>query len=166
MPLYVPFDKNVKLGAFADFVNNKHGQVSKHLSADFEELINSKLGLFHITSGETFQSIIKKDKTQKVIGKKYTQIPKNMREEVYKKYLKEQEMANLQGREVNNNLDKLLSNLSSQQIVLTESRKKLEELNFKSIDSNFELMLEMSKSEVSKTFKLDTPTFVFQTGAM
>lgn len=44
--------------------------------------------------------------------------------------------------------------MSTQQQVVLEKRKMIEELNFKNIDNNYELIMEITKSDIKKDFKL------------
>lgn len=71
-----------------------------------------------------------------------------------------------QGRDETFNIDKILSNLTSQQQAILEKRKLIEELNFKNIDNNYELITEVTKSDVKKDFKLSDPLFLFQLGQL
>jgi len=116
----VPFNRDVELGHFADFISEKQPQThsvdlthKKAVSDDFEDIINSKLGLFHGSTSEQFQTVNKSKGQKETVNKTYKksnqQIPKNIREDVVKRMIKEKEMAEMQGREVSSNIDKILS---------------------------------------------------------
>lgn len=79
---------------------------------------------------------------------------KNNNEDILKKHRKDQELAISQGRDEKNNIDRILNSMSTQQQVVLEKRKMIEELNFKNIDNNYELIMEITKSDIKKDFKL------------
>jgi len=56
--------------------------------------------------------------------------------------------------------------MNSQQQTLLEKRKLIEELNFKTIDNNYELISELTKSDIKKDFKVGDPLYLFQLGQL
>jgi len=89
---------------------------------------------------------------------------KNNNEDILKKHRKEQAIAVSQGRDEKNNLDRILNSISSHQQLAFEKRKMIEELNFKNIDNNYELIMEVTKSDIRKDYKLPDPIYLFQLG--
>lgn len=89
--------------------------------------------------------------------KKYVTHQKNNSEDILKKHRKEQALAISQGRDETFNIDKILNNITSQQHAILEKRKLIEELNFKNIDNNYELITEVTKSDIKKDFKVSDP---------
>jgi len=47
--------------------------------------------------------------------------------------------------------------MSTQQQAILEKRKMIEELNFKNIDNTYELIMEITKSDIRKDFKIADP---------